>query len=463
MQLENKRRNRPSQTTRPSLWLAAGLIIAVAVLGVLSLRQYKQLQQLKQLSRQKTHEQARTTTQLVDQLVSLAGNFDQRIEQEIAQQWENTTQQQKDRGQQKLLQVQDSLQELAAKVLQLSNHMRDGENEQIPDELLERLSELSTRIEQSQRQMTDLVRRYRWAENIVAELSGGVCLIQGEYIFVNPATDLPLRYNDSLSDAVADQTDDSKKKTEMFRPVSVTGKGETLKVAFTATGFLADQKGFILTNKHVTTPWRVARDYQHVLEAGYQGRLSMLRAFFANQPDPFDLKLVTQSETEDVAVLSCDIGPANIPALPCLENPDQLRAGQRVIILGYPTGFEALLARLGHDELDEIAGDKDIQIDQLALTLARRGLIQPIGTSGMCGRVSPDKIVYDAQTAIGGSGSPVLGSDGKVVGINTALLRGFSGTNFGIPIEVGLKLLEQVADQPDSLPKAAKKDDLPDR
>ena len=62
----------------------------------------------------------------------------------------------------------------------------------------------------------------------------------------------------------------------------------------------------------------------------------------------------------------------------------------------------------------------------------------------MCGRVSEDKIIYDAPTAIGGSGGPVIGLDGKVVAINTALLRGFAGTNFGIPIQLGLQLLEQV-------------------
>ncbi|MCP4710392.1 MAG: hypothetical protein GY869_17350, partial [Planctomycetes bacterium] len=157
-------------------------------------------------------------------------------------------------------------------------------------------------------------------------------------------------------------------------------------------------------------------------------------------------------ETDDVALLSCNIKQIDIPVLPCRQDPDQLKAGQSLLILGYPTGFEALLARLGHDELDEIAGD-DIPIDQMALKLAQRHLIQPIGTSGICGRVSPDKIIYDAQTATGGSGSPVLAADGKVVAINTALLKGFSGTNFGIPIKAGLKLLQQAENSPPNPPK----------
>jgi len=329
--------------------------------------------------RQNTRQQSRTASRLIDQLVSLKGDFDHRIEQQVAQQWENTSQVQISRGQQQLLKVQQSLQQLADKVQQLNEQVRTRPNEQIPDEIRQRLFELSNRIEQSQRQVNDMVRRYRWAENIVAQLSGGVCLIQGQYIFVDPQTDLPLRFSNSQRESTAGQINYGQYDAEIFQPVSVTGKGETLKITYSATGFLVDPKGYILTNKHVTTPWQVARDYRHVLEAGYQGRLRMFRAFFADQPEPFDLKLIAESETEDVALLSCEIGSANIPALPCEEDPRQLKAGQSVVILGYPTGFEALLARLGHDELDEITGDKDVPIDKLALTLARRGLIQPIG------------------------------------------------------------------------------------
>ena len=48
-------------------------------------------------------------------------------------------------------------------------------------------------------------------------------------------------------------------------------------------------------------------------------------------------------------------------------------------------------------------------MDEIALTMAQQGVIWPVGTRGMCGRVSEDKIIYDAPTAIGGSGGPVIG------------------------------------------------------
>ena len=58
-----------------------------------------------------------------------------------------------------------------------------------------------------------------------------------------------------------------------------------------------------------------------------------------------------------------------------------------------------------------------------------------------------NKLVYDAQTAIGGSGGPVLGSNGKVVAINTALLKGFAGSNFGIPITRAIELQDNLPAQ----------------
>jgi len=43
-----------------------------------------------------------------------------------------------------------------------------------------------------------------------------------------------------------------------------------------------------------------------------------------------------------------------------------------------------------------------------------------------------DKLIYDAPTARGGSGGPVLNTRGQVVGINSAYIDGFSGGTLGI-------------------------------
>jgi len=64
--------------------------------------------------------------------------------------------------------------------------------------------------------------------------------------------------------------------------------------------------------------------------------------------------------------------------------------------------------------------------------LAALSLIRPSATFGHIGDVSGDKMIYDAPTARGGSGGPVLNLRGEVVGINSAYIDGFSGGTLGI-------------------------------
>jgi S1-C subfamily serine protease len=73
--------------------------------------------------------------------------------------------------------------------------------------------------------------------------------------------------------------------------------------------------------------------------------------------------------------------------------------------------------------------------------LARRNLIRPVTTQGHIGDVLPDKLVYDAQTTSGGSGGPLFNNEGKVIGINFAMVREFGGSNFAIPVSYGRSLL----------------------
>jgi S1-C subfamily serine protease len=79
--------------------------------------------------------------------------------------------------------------------------------------------------------------------------------------------------------------------------------------------------------------------------------------------------------------------------------------------------------------------------DTLLRELAKRKLIRPISTQGHIGDVRPDRLVYDAQTTSGGSGAPVIDLDGKVVGVNFAILQGFAGASFAVPIRKAEELV----------------------
>jgi len=78
----------------------------------------------------------------------------------------------------------------------------------------------------------------------------------------------------------------------------------------------------------------------------------------------------------------------------------------------------------------------------LADRIAALGLIRPAITRGFLADVQRHQVTYDAQTTGGGSGGPVLGTDGKVIAINYAVLQQFAGNSFGIPAHLAIAILE---------------------
>ena len=156
------------------------------------------------------------------------------------------------------------------------------------------------------------------------------------------------------------------------------------------------------------------------------------------------------SQDYDLGLASVTL-PKKHPRPVSLEKQPGPASGSAVVLMGYPTGIDGILARIEEGTLKQIAQAAGDNTEELVKELARRKLIYPIATQGHLGVVGPDRLVYDAQTTSGGSGGPVFNSNGKVIGVNFAMLTGFSGSNFAVPISHAAKLLES----PKSL-KAAK-------
>ena len=132
--------------------------------------------------------------------------------------------------------------------------------------------------------------------------------------------------------------------------------------------------------------------------------------------------------------------------------------GDVVVVVGYPMGVTAMLAKSPRKIYKRLAYSRETM--DIARDLAQHYLIRPSATYGHLGDVVEDKLIYDAPTAQGGSGGPVFNSRGEVIGVNAAYIDGFAGGTLGISIEA-LKPLVTEAQKPRSARASAPAEPLP--
>ena len=112
--------------------------------------------------------------------------------------------------------------------------------------------------------------------------------------------------------------------------------------------------------------------------------------------------------------------------------------------MGYPTGLRSMLAQAGDAFLAELQLAKDTDFWSVATRLSNKGLISPLASRGIVGQTSQATIVYDAETTQGGSGGPVLNTNGEVIAVNTAILPEYGGSNLGVPAAKVQQLLRAI-------------------
>jgi S1-C subfamily serine protease len=197
------------------------------------------------------------------------------------------------------------------------------------------------------------------------------------------------------------------------------------------TGFIV-APGLLATNRHVAEPWYGDREAAVALRHGASPVLEKLEAYFPGSPLPVVLQPVVLAKHGDLAVLRIETTAftQGLRALPLALTPPHV--GEPISVLAYPMGVTGMVAKSPAAVYERLSSHQDDP--GTASELAALSLIRPSATFGHIGDVSGDKLIYDAPTARGGSGGPVLNTRGEVVGINSAYLDGFSGGTLGIAV-----------------------------
>jgi len=169
-----------------------------------------------------------------------------------------------------------------------------------------------------------------------------------------------------------------------------------------ASGVIIDRRGHIVTNYHVIEN---ARALDVTLFDGSR----------------YEAQVVGVAPGDDLAVIKVDARPEKLRPVP-IGDSSSLRVGQRALAIGNPFGL-----------------DKTLTV----------GIVSSLGRTMRAsnGRLISGIIQTDAAMNPGNSGGPLLDSDGRMIGVNTAIFStggGSIGIGFAVPVNTLKRILPEL-------------------
>lgn len=297
------------------------------------------------------------------------------------------------------------------------------------------VAQLRHQLEDNNARLRHIERESNSAQDVIRRESPSVCLLHVAVAFRDKSSGQMLHYAGMNSQGTPLEGSDGKVI------YILGGSGPEVRQDFFGTGFVAGPGGRILTNHHVAEPWWKNDELNSIAEENIEPVISRINAYFPSEQHGIRVEIQKISKDADLALLQGEAGAVVQPMLRLETGLHGARSGDPVVSVGYATGISAILARADEATISSIEKAGGSAPDIMA-ELARRNLIRPLTTQGHIGDVLADKIVFDAATTSGGSGGPLFNQDGKVIGVTFAVVRGFGGSNFGIPIRFAEPLLK---------------------
>ena len=301
-----------------------------------------------------------------------------------------------------------------------------------PDDLRALGSELGERMRANAERLALLEERSTAFARVVAAATPSVGFVQNAFGFREKNSGQFLRYRVDGSGTILKDRDGDP-------AVTLGGDGPVAEIATTGTGFALAGARVLLTNRHVAMPWEDNADVELMAIQGMEAVQTRIIVYFPGNPAPIEINLLAVSDEADLAVFAPADGSWPDGGLALADDVPAI--GSEVAVMGFPTGFSAMLARSDPALIDEIVENESMDFWSVAQYLAERDWIAPLVSRGIVAQVSGIAVIYDADTTHGGSGGPVLDLEGRVVAVNAAGLTGYGGSNIGVPVSEVRRLL----------------------
>ena len=266
-----------------------------------------------------------------------------------------------------------------------------------------------------------------------------------------------------------------RKNVQLGEPISARGAG---------TGFVVDEDGLIMTNKHVTSSWRSV-PYNFPVQQGVLLRVvngKWANAGIIESPrnwipgnttlfgrEPISGKTVTaentymdvtfaktsqrnratiakESEEHDLAMIKINLG-GDLTPVKFASGEKEVREGQKVLSMGFP-GLSPDQIIVTKDQSDQRNSVKMVPSPTIA-----DGIIGKVIRSSSDASLSEmknnilsfqgDAYQMSINTGSGNSGGPVFNKDGEVISILCSVRADWSATKFtySVPAKYALKLM----------------------